>query len=196
MLKKHTFTFNGEEMEQTFKIQNTMSTVFLGTRLDLKKITVKTRNSEYNPNRFSAVIMRIRQPKTTALIFQSGKMVCTGAKSTAQSKEAAKKFARIVKKLDFPVRFRNFQIQNIVATVDVEFPIRLEGLSLGEHQKYCTYEPELFAGLVYKMAKPKVCLLIFVSGKIVLTGAKSMKDLFTAFENIYPLCAEYKKSGH
>ncbi|KAK4850906.1 hypothetical protein QYF36_010893 [Acer negundo] len=86
--------------------------------------------------------MRIREPKTTALIFASGKVVCTGAKSEEQSKVAARKYARIVLKVGFPVKFQ--------------------------------YEPEIFPGLVYRMKQPKVALLIFVSGKVVITGAKGI----------------------
>uniref|UniRef100_A0A7N1A5L5 Uncharacterized protein n=1 Tax=Kalanchoe fedtschenkoi TaxID=63787 RepID=A0A7N1A5L5_KALFE len=80
-------------------------------------------------SRFAAVIMRIREPKTTALIFASGKMVCTGAKSEQQSKLAARKYARIIQKLGFPAKFKDFKIQNIVGSCDVKFPIRLEGLA-------------------------------------------------------------------
>lgn len=80
-----------------------MSTVNLGCKLDLKKIALHARNAEYNPKRFAAVIMRIREPRTTALIFSSGKMVCTGAKSEEDSRLAARKYARIVQKLGFPV---------------------------------------------------------------------------------------------
>ena len=67
---------------------------------------MKSRNAEYNPKRFAAVIMRIRDPKTTALIFQSGKIVCTGAKSEQQSKTAAMKYAKIVKCVGFDVKFK------------------------------------------------------------------------------------------
>ena len=86
------------------QLQNIVSTVNLGCRLDLKKIALHARNAEYNPKRFAAVIMRIREPRTTALIFSSGKMVCTGAKSEEQSRLAARKYARIVQKLGFDVR--------------------------------------------------------------------------------------------
>jgi transcription initiation factor TFIID TATA-box-binding protein len=72
--------------------------------------------------------MRIKDPKTTALIFASGKMVVTGAKSEEQSKFAARKFARVVQKLGFEVHFTEFKIQNMVGSCDVLFPIRLEGL--------------------------------------------------------------------
>src|ERR1700761_3576222 len=138
--------------------------------------------------RFAAVIMRIRDPKTTALIFASGKMVVTGAKSEDDSRLASRKYARIVQKLGFDAKFSEFKIQNIVGSCDVKFPIRLEGLAYS-HGQFSSYEPEvrisdvvhflranvlpqLFPGLIYRMIKPKVVLLIFVSGKIVLTGAK------------------------
>lgn len=85
------------------QLQNIVSTVNLGCKLDLKKIALHARNAEYNPKRFAAVIMRIREPRTTALIFSSGKMVCTGAKSEEQSRLAARKYARIVQKLGFDV---------------------------------------------------------------------------------------------
>lgn len=87
-----------------------MSTVNLGCQLDLKLIALHARNSEYNPKRFSAVIMRIREPRTTALIFSSGKIVCTGAKSEEDSKLAARKYARIIQKLGFPVSYTNIKI--------------------------------------------------------------------------------------
>lgn len=85
------------------QLQNIVSTVNLGCKLDLKRIALHARNAEYNPKRFAAVIMRIREPRTTALIFSSGKMVCTGAKSEEMSRLAARKYARIVQKLGFDV---------------------------------------------------------------------------------------------
>lgn len=173
-------------------LQNIVATVNLGTRLDLKTIAMHARNAEYNPKRFAAVIMRIREPKTTALIFASGKMVVTGAKSEDDSRLASRKYARIIQKLGFDAKFTEFKIQNIVGSCDVKFPIRLEGLHYG-HGKFSSYEPELFPGLIYRMIKPKVVLLIFVSGKIVLTGAKVREEIYTAFNVIYPVLREFKK---
>nr|KYP42679.1 TATA-box-binding protein [Cajanus cajan] len=185
-------------------LQNIVSTVNLDCKLELKSIALQARNAEYNPKarlmfvieslqRFAAVIMRIREPKTTALIFASGKMVCTGAKSEQQSKLAARKYARIIQKLGFPAKFKDFKIQNIVGSCDVKFPIRLEGLAYS-HSAFSSYEPELFPGLIYRMKQPKIVLLIFVSGKIVLTGAKVRDETYTAFENIYPVLTEFRKN--
>ncbi|KAG8123614.1 hypothetical protein E2320_018969 [Naja naja] len=157
-----------QQQQQAAAQQNIVSTVNLGCKLDLKTIALRARNAEYNPKRFAAVIMRIREPRTTALIFSSGKMVCTGAKSEEQSRLAARKYARVVQKLGFPAKFLDFKIQNMVGSCDVKFPIRLEGLVL-THQQFSSYEPELFPGLIYRMIKPRIVLLIFVSGKVVLT---------------------------
>nr|XP_057944766.1 TATA-box-binding protein isoform X1 [Doryrhamphus excisus] len=175
------------------QLQNIVSTVNLGCKLDLKTIALRARNAEYNPKRFAAVIMRIREPRTTALIFSSGKMVCTGAKSEEQSRLAARKYARVVQKLGFPAKFLDFKIQNMVGSCDVKFPIRLEGLVL-THQQFSSYEPELFPGLIYRMIKPRIVLLIFVSGKVVLTGAKVKAEIYEAFENIYPILKGFRKT--
>ncbi len=174
------------------KLQNIVSTANLKCELDLREIALKAKNAEYNPKRFAAVIMRIREPKTTALIFASGKMVCTGARSEEDSKKAARQYAKIINKLGFNVKFTEFKIQNIVGSCDVKFPIRLEGLA-NTHGRFCNYEPEMFPGLIYRMHTPKIVLLIFVSGKIVLTGAKERNDIFTAFRNIYNTLLQFRK---
>lgn len=173
-------------------LQNIVATVNLGCRLDLKTVALHARNAEYNPKRFAAVIMRIREPKTTALIFASGKMVVTGAKSEDDSKLASRKYARIIQKIGFAAKFTDFKIQNIVGSCDVKFPIRLEGLAFS-HGTFSSYEPELFPGLIYRMVKPKIVLLVFVSGKVVLTGAKQREEIYQAFEAIYPVLSEFRK---
>ncbi|XP_012257349.1 TATA-box-binding protein [Athalia rosae] len=173
-------------------LQNIVSTVNLGVELKLMYINTRTRNSEYNPARFTGLIMRIRDPRSTALIFRSGKLVCTGARCEEDSYLAARKFARIIQKLGFPVKFMNFKIHNIVATCDLKFPIKLENLN-HMHGQFSSYEPELFPGLVYRMVLPRVVLLIFVNGKIVLTGAKSRAEIQDALSNIHPILKSFRK---
>ena len=133
--------------------------------------------------------MRIRDPKTTALIFANGKIVCTGAKSEADSKTAALAYAKQLRKIsNKEVKLTDFKIQNITATVDVGFPVKIETLlrnSMESGANCCQYEPELFPGrLVFRIFKPKVDLLIFASGKIVLAGAKTRVDIHEAYQKI------------
>ena len=188
------------------KLQNIVSTANLGCQLKLRQIALQARNAEYNPKRFAAVIMRIKEPKTTALIFSSGKMVCTGAKSEEDSKKASRKYAKIIRSLGFPVEFKEFKVQNIVGSCDAKFQISLSKLNIqlgklnnssnspnNKNKKYiCHYEPEIFPGLIYHMLDPEIVLLIFVSGKIVLTGAKEREEIYEAFRKIYPVLHKYK----
>ena len=177
------------------RIQNMSATANLGVRLDLKQIALRCRNTEFNPRRFGAVIMRLREPRATALIFASGKMCVTGTKSTHNSTLAAKKFAYIVERVGFKCQsFIDFKVQNIVGTADVGFPIRLEGLVYA-HSTFASYEPELFPGLIYRLVSPRVVFLIFVSGKIVITGAKTEMDLSEALTKLYPVLVEYRKQN-
>lgn len=113
------------------QLQNIVSTAKLGSVLDLFKIALNGANVEYKPKRFAAAIMRIREPKTTALIFRSGKMVCTGAKSEKDSYTAAKNYAKSLRKIGNPnVKISDFTIQNIVGSHDVGFQIKLEKLHM------------------------------------------------------------------
>jgi transcription initiation factor TFIID TATA-box-binding protein len=204
-----------EPLPTTLVVQNTTATISLkldpnvkGGKLNLAELALTCRNTEYNPKRFSACIMRLRgsdmfpNMRTTGLIFGNGKIVITGSKSEAQGFYSAKQFAKIIRKLGY--RFLNedslrsdFKVHNVVATVSLNHLIRLDGLATDtDHKLFVSYEPEIFAGLIYRMAIPdaqyRVVLLIFVTGKIVLTGAKSIKDCETALERMIPFIDPYK----
>ncbi|XP_058818681.1 TBP-related factor [Topomyia yanbarensis] len=182
-----------QEAINSVQVKNCVATVSLGCELNLQTINFRTRNSEYNPSRFHGVVMRIRDPRCTALVFRSGKIVCTGARNESDANLAARKFARIIQKIGYNVRFLEFKVQNLVATVDLRFPIRLENLNQ-VHGQFSSYEPELFPGLIYRMVKPRVVLLIFVNGKIVFTGAKSEREITDSLENIYPILQSFRKN--
>ena len=170
-----------------------LSQADLGVRLDLKQIALRCRNTEFNPRRFAAVIMRLREPKATALVFASGKLVITGTKSAHNSSLATKKIAYILERVGFqPASFINFKVQNIVGTVDVGFPIRLEGVAFA-HPTFSSYEPELFPGLIYRLVQPRVVLLIFVSGKVVITGAKTEEIMVEGLKKVHPILVEFRK---
>lgn len=169
-----------------------MATVSVDCELNLQYINSHTRNSEYSPSRFNGVVMRLREPRCTALIFRTGKIVCTGARTEEQANLGTRMFARILQKLGFPVKFRDYRLQNIVATVDLRFPIRLESLHR-MHGQFSSYEPELFPGLIYRMVRPRLVMLIFVNGKIVFTGAKSRNDIIECLKLIHPILLSFRK---
>lgn len=176
----------------TCNLQNVVATFSLGTVVHLPTIAKTARNAEYNPKRFAALIMRIRKPKTTALIFTNGKVVVTGAKCKSDSRVACRKFARVVQKIGYVAKFMDFKIRNVVASVDMRFPVNVAAMSLdGEHGKHASYEPEIFPGLVYRMPTPSVAVLVFTTGKIVITGAKCEADVIEAKNNIVPVVSKF-----
>lgn len=95
-------------------------------------------------------------------------------------------YAKAIQKVGNNVKFSDFEIQNMVGSCSVNFKIQLERLFQSEHQMFCDFNPDTFPGLIYHMQNPKICLLIFASGKIVLTGAKTRADIDTAFKAIQP----------
>jgi len=173
-----------EEPKPTANIENIVATVSLDQTLDLRLIERNILTVEYNPEQFPGLVYRLDQPKVTALIFKSGKMVVTGAKSTKDLIEAVKKIVRNLKKHGIPIHGRpKVQIQNIVASANLNVCVDLERAALTLENSM--YEPEQFPGLIHRMDEPRVVLLIFSSGKMVITGAKREEEVYEAVNKIY-----------
>lgn len=173
-------------------IQNILCSFQLRTEIDLKQTTFRLRNAEYNPRKINAVVLRLRRPKATALIYQGGKVSISGPQTMDDAVMAAKKCAKTMQKIGYrEAVFSNFKIENIIARADVAFPVRLEQLAY-DHKACASYEPELFAGCVYRMDEPKCCALVFVTGKMVINGTKNMEELACALRSIYPILHRYQ----
>jgi transcription initiation factor TFIID TATA-box-binding protein len=164
-------------------IENVVATADLNQHLDLDAILKVTPGAKYNPQSFSGLVYKLRKPKTTTLLFASGKMVCTGARSAKWAKRA---IAQVIKELKGQgiVILTNpeSEIQNIVASSNLHGIIDLE--IVAERLCKTMYEPEQFPGLIYAMSEPKAVLLIFASGKIVCVGAKTETDVNLAVEKL------------
>ncbi len=172
------------EIKPITKIENIVATVTLDQTLDLHAIARSVPNIEYDPEEFPGLILRLDSPRLTALIFNSGKMVVTGAKSTQMLIKGFKRIIRIfVRHGIIIVGKPKIQIQNIVASANLNVEVDLEKAAY--LLPNTMYEPEQFPGLIHRMDDPKVVLLIFSSGKMVITGAKSEEDVQRAVYNIY-----------
>ncbi len=172
------------EIKPIIKIENIVATVTLDQKLDLNAIARSVPNIEYDPEEFPGLILRLESPRLTALIFNSGKMVVTGAKSTQMLIKGFKHIMRVfVRHGIIIVGKPKIQIQNIVASANLGVEIDLEKAAY--LLPNTMYEPEQFPGLIHRMRDPKVVLLIFSSGKMVITGAKSEEDVQRAVYNIY-----------
>lgn len=171
------------DLRPTTKIENIVATVIIDQSLDLNLIESRVPNVSYQPDQFPGLILRLEKPKTTALIFKSGKMVVTGAKSTQQLIDAVKKIIKLLGKYGIKIVSKpRIQIQNIVASGDINAYINLERAAYLLEDSM--YEPEQFPGLIHRMREPRVVLLIFSSGKMVITGAKEESEVEMAVRNI------------
>ncbi|MEN2974176.1 MAG: TATA-box-binding protein [Candidatus Caldarchaeales archaeon] len=165
--------------EPSVEIQNVVASVTINQRLDLAQIQKTFPDVEYKPAQFPGLVFRLQKPKTATLIFSSGKMVCTGAKSEQESIKAVQTVVKLLKKEGFLITEEpQIQIQNIVASIDLHGNINLE--QTANKLENTMYEPEEFPGLIFRMFEPKVVILMFASGKLVCTGAKTEKEVYDA----------------
>jgi transcription initiation factor TFIID TATA-box-binding protein len=168
-----------------YKIENVVASASLGTELDLPAIAVSLEGAEYEPERFPGLIYRLKEPKTATLLFRSGKVVCTGAKSVEQVKVAIDKVINQLNKIGIRIKTEpKIEVQNIVASSDLGQSINLNSIAITLGLERVEYEPEQFPGLVYRLDTPKVVLLLFGSGKLVCTGARKPQDVEDAVEKI------------
>ncbi len=173
------------------KIVNIVVSADIHTNLDLNYITREIKGTEFEPEQFPGLVYKINSPKTSTLVFSTGKLICTGARSIEDAEIAIKKIVKSLKKIGFEMkREPELRLQNIVATADLGIEIDLETLIF--ELPNCEYEPEQFPGLVYRVKNPKVAILVFNTGKIVCAGAKSEEDVK---KGIQQLVEELKDLG-
>ncbi len=158
------------------KVQNIVATASLGKEVSLTKLARTQPNTEYNPDTFPGLVLRIKKPKSAVLVFSSGNLVCTGTKSIAQVREVIKQVIKQLKKINVVVTDKpKITVQNIVASGEINLNLNLNLLSL--ELENTEYEPEQFPGLVYKLDEPPATFLLFSNGKLVCTGTKNKQQL-------------------
>ncbi len=172
-----------KKSKREIKIQNIVASASLEKDIPLIKLAEALPNTEYNPEQFPGLVMRIKEPKTSALIFSSGKIVCTGAKSMGKVKESIKKIIQNIEKIRVKITVDpKSQVQNMVASGHIGMDLNLNSLALTLENT--EYEPEQFPGLVYKLEGTRATFLLFSNGKIVCTGTRSESKLREAVDKL------------
>ncbi|MBI5148286.1 TATA-box-binding protein [Candidatus Pacearchaeota archaeon] len=165
------------------RVQNIVATTSLGKQVSLTKLARSQSNTEFNPEQFPGLVLRIAKPKSAVLVFSSGNLVCTGTKSIAQVKEVIKAVIKQLKRIGVHVTQKpKIEVQNIVASGSIDIALNLNVLAL--QLKNTEYEPEQFPGLVYKLDSPNATFLLFSNGKLVCTGTKNRQQLDFAMKQL------------
>jgi transcription initiation factor TFIID TATA-box-binding protein len=179
------------KVKATVNIENVVASATLNQKVDLNAVVKGYPGVEYRPEQFPGLVFRLKRPKTATLIFNSGKMVCTGAKSEKEARRAVMRVIKELKKSGIIIISKpELKIQNIVASASLGGMIDLERSTyeLGRTM----YEPEQFPGLIYRMDDPKVVILLFASGKLVCTGAKREEDVYLAVNKLHQRLEDQK----
>lgn len=158
------------------KIENVVASASLNTKIKLEKLVANLDNVEYEPEQFPGLVFRIKEPKAAALIFSSGKVVCTGAKSPKTSKEVIAKIVKKMRSIGIKIqKGYKVRLENIVASAKLPTELNLNNIAFTLVNT--EYEPEQFPGLVFRMDDPRVTFLLFGSGKIICTGGRTIADV-------------------
>ncbi|MCH9042363.1 MAG: TATA-box-binding protein [Nitrosopumilus sp.] len=170
-------------------IVNVVASASVDQELDLNDITKKFPDTEYHPEQFPGLVFRLKNPKTATLIFRTGKMVCTGSKSSDLARKAVKIVVQKLRKGGIKIKKDAVvTVQNIVSSINLRGKINLE--KAARTLPRSMYEPEQFPGVIHRMLDPKTVILIFSSGKLVCTGAKTEKDVYRSVNNLHNLLEE------
>jgi transcription initiation factor TFIID TATA-box-binding protein len=179
--------------EREIRIQNVVATASFNQPLDIHAIAKAFPHVEYRPHVFPGLPFRLKKPKTCTLIFNSGRMVCTGAKSEKEARRAILKVAKELRAAGIIITGKpEIKIHNIVASGSLGGPVDLEGLCerAARVGGSLMYEPEQFPGAIYRMESPRVVFLIYSNGKIVCVGAKKKEEIYKAVENLRRMLEE------
>jgi transcription initiation factor TFIID TATA-box-binding protein len=175
--------------EAIINIQNIVASATLNQRVDLNAVVKSHPGTEYRPEQFPGLVFRLKRPKTATLIFSTGKMICTGAKSEKESRRAIMKVVKELKKDGIIIISKpDLKVVNIVASASLGGKVDLE--TTVSTLRKTMYEPEQFPGLVYRMDEPKVVILVFASGSLVVTGAKNEQDVHDAVHKLHGILEE------
>ena len=175
-----------------YKIQNIVATTSLEKPVPLTKLARTQPNTEYNPETFPGLVLRIKEPKSAVLVFSSGNLVCTGTKSIAQVKQVIQAVIKQLRKINVNITVKpKITVQNIVASGSIDLKLNLNFLAL--EMENTEYEPEQFPGLVYKLPGTRATFLLFSNGKIVCTGTRSEAKLNEAVDKLIKVLRKLKK---
>ena len=165
-------------MKSAINIENVVASTKLAEEFDLYKIEVELEGAVYNKKKFPGLVYRVKVPKAAFLIFTTGKVVCTGSKNVEDVRTVITTLAQTLKSIGFEkINLEpEIHVQNVVASADLKTDLNLNAIALGLGLENIEYEPEQFPGLIYRIKQPKVVVLIFGSGKLVITGGKTPEE--------------------
>jgi len=176
------------KVKPVVKIENVVASATLKHGIELNAVVRAFPEVEYRPKRFPGLIFRMKRPKTTTLIFGSGKMICTGARSEREAERALPKLVKELERGGIVITGKpEVKVINIVASGSLGGTVDLLQLYESERRMRgrIMYEPDQFPGLIYRTEDPRTVILLFSTGKLVCTGARRGEDIHLAVNRLH-----------
>jgi transcription initiation factor TFIID TATA-box-binding protein len=171
--------------QETITITNVLASTNIGREIDLMNLATDLQDANYDPETFPGVIYRTQNPRGAALLFRSGKLVSTGTSSVENANAHLHHVFNDLRELGIEVPDQpEISIGNVVAGANLGERLNLNAIAIGLGLENSEYEPEQFPGLIYRVDDPPVVMLLFGTGKAVITDADTREEVEHAVERI------------
>jgi len=168
-------------------IENVVASGSLGIEINLEVVAHELSEVvDYDPEKHAGAYFRLNDSAPLITVYRTGKYIITGATSKEESLATRSEFLNLLKdhSILLEAEDEGYEIQNYVCTGDIGQQLDLSALAIRLGLEITEYEPEQFSGLVYRPRNNDCVILIFSSGKVIITGIKSIDSADEAFTGL------------
>jgi len=158
-------------------VENVVASGSLGVEIDLEAVAHELSEVvDYDPEKYPGAYFRLNDSAPLITVYRTGKYIITGAGSEEEAADTRSEFLRLLTDHSILPEAEDewYKIQNYVCMEDIGEKLDLSALAIGLGLEFTEYEPEQFPGLVYRPTYYDCVMLIFGSGKVIITGATAV----------------------
>jgi transcription initiation factor TFIID TATA-box-binding protein len=168
------------------KIVNVVGSGDLGVELDLEELANDVEFADFDPDGQQQLFLKFGEGTPLIIVYRTGKFIIRGGGSHERLFQAHGNLLDLLAEMDIisSGEQTTFDVKNVVCVGNLERTVDLNKLVLVLGMESTEYEPEQFPGLVYRPDNSDVTLLVFGSGKVVLTGSSEVENAEAALESL------------
>lgn len=159
------------------KVVNVVGSGSLDAEFDLERVATDIGSiAEYDPDKYPSMYLRFEKDAPLVTVYRTGKYIVTGADSEEETHAMRERFLKLLVDNNMIAEPDDewFRIQNFVCTAELGESLNLNALAIGLGLEKTEYEPEQFPGLVYRPPEADSVVLLFASGRVVITGSSDL----------------------
>lgn len=171
------------------KIVNIVGSGLIDAEFELERVAADLGSiAEYDPDKYPGLYLRLGEDIPLITLYRTGKYIVTGADSEEEASMVRARFLNLLFENGMIIEADDewFQIQNLVCTGETGESLNLNALAIGLGLETCEYEPEQFPGLIYRPSEFESVVLVFASGRVIITGCTNIdaaEQIFDVFHD-------------